>query len=67
MTTHERAQVSALLDRLDEAPERLIVVTGPRRTGKTTLVPQALGRIGCTYGYPARIGPRDPCRRCLPA
>ena len=44
MTTYERVQVSILLDRLDEAPERLIVVTGPRQTGKITLVRQALGR-----------------------
>ena len=51
MTTYERAQVSTLLDRLDEAPERLIVVTGPRQTGKITLVRQALGRIGRPHRY----------------
>ena len=51
MTTHERAQVATLLDRLDKAPERLIVVTGPRQTGKTTLVRQALGRIDRPHRY----------------
>ena len=47
----ERTQVSTLLDRLEEAPERLIVVTGLRQTGKTTLVRQALGRAGLPYRY----------------
>ena len=43
--TYVRAQISTLLGRLDEAPERLILVTGPRQTGKTTLVRQALERL----------------------
>ena len=43
---YEREQIATLVSRLDEAPERLIVVTGPRQTGKTTLVLQALERIG---------------------
>ena len=47
----ERTQVSTLLDRLEEAPERLIVVTGLRQTGKTTLVRQALDRAGLPYRY----------------
>ena len=42
---YEREQVSTLLDRLDEAPDRLICIAGPRQTGKTTMVRQALGRI----------------------
>ncbi len=45
MSVYERAQQSTLSDRLKEAPQRLIVVTGPRQTGKTTLVCQVLARI----------------------
>ncbi|MDE0055642.1 MAG: ATP-binding protein, partial [Gammaproteobacteria bacterium] len=41
----ERAQVSTLLDRLNEASQRLIFVTGPRQTGKTTVVDQSLERL----------------------
>ena len=42
--TYEREQVSILLRRLDEAPGWLIFITGPRQTGKTTMVRQVLGR-----------------------
>ena len=41
----ERAQVSTLLSRLNERPQRLIFITGPRQTGKTTLVDHALERL----------------------
>ena len=42
---YAREQISTLLGRLAEAPERLICVTGPRQSGKTTMVRQALRRI----------------------
>ena len=45
MSTFERTEISTLLARLDEPPSRLIIVTGPRQAGKTTLVQQALARI----------------------
>ena len=41
---YEREQIQTLLSRLDEVPERLICITGPRQTGKTTMVRQALDR-----------------------
>ena len=48
---YERELVSTLLDRLEEPAGPLIYVTGPRQSGKTTLVQQALRRIGrpCRY------------------
>lgn len=48
---YEREQISTLLSRLDERPERLICITGPRQTGKTTMVRQALARIDRPYRY----------------
>lgn len=51
MAVYERAQISTLLDRLDESPQRLIIITGPRQTGKTTLVLQALDRIARPHRY----------------
>ncbi len=42
---YQREQVSTLLRRLEEAPIRLIFITGPRQSGKTTIVRQALRRI----------------------
>ena len=45
MAAYKRAQISTLFDRLREKPQRLTIVTGPRQTGKTTLVLQALGQL----------------------
>ena len=45
MSSFQRAQLSTLLSRLREPPKWLIVVAGPRQTGKTTLVRQALEQI----------------------
>ena len=41
----ERAQVETLCRRLDEPPERIIALFGPRRTGKTIIARQALRQI----------------------
>ena len=41
----ERDQVALLVDRLNERPRHLQAVFGPRQTGKTTIVRQALRRL----------------------
>lgn len=45
MAEFERDQKAILVSRLREEPRRLIIVTGPRQTGKTTMVQQALAEF----------------------
>ena len=45
MDTYERPHGKTLLARLREEPRWLTIITGPRQTGKTTLVEQVLRRI----------------------
>ena len=45
MNSYERIQVKTLIDRLSEPVSRIIALLGPRQTGKTTIVQQALRRI----------------------
>lgn len=49
----ERAEIGKLLQRLREPVRRLTIIAGPRQVGKTTLVQQALTRIGAEK--PARF------------
>ena len=45
MNSFERTQVSTLVQRLGEEPRQIIALLGPRQTGKTTILHQALGQI----------------------
>ena len=45
MPVYERPQVGTLVERLTEAPRTIVAVFGPRQSGKTTAVKQALRRI----------------------
>lgn len=55
MSPFQRSQLSTLLERIKEHPEKpprhMIVVTGPRQTGKTTLVQQALEQTDILSTY----------------
>lgn len=53
MEPFERPHVATLVDRLAEPPRFIIAVFGPRQTGKTTLVRQALRRIDREHRYVA--------------
>lgn len=51
MPRFERGQVAALIDRLRETPRRIAAVFGPRQTGKTIIIRQALVRCGMPFRY----------------
>jgi len=51
MPNFKRQQVSTLITRFKEHPERMIIVSGPRQTGKTTLVQQALNSADIDSRY----------------
>ena len=60
MPPFQRAQVDILTRRLTEAPSRIIAVFGPRQTGKTTIVRQALQEIAQDSLYLAVDEPDSP-------
>lgn len=62
MTTFERAHVKKVLRHLldDDLPRLVVAVTGPRQTGKTTIIRQALERSGLPYQYIPVDRPYDP-------
>lgn len=64
MNSYERIQVKTLFNRLSEPVSRIIALFGPRQTGKTTIVQQALRRIDRPSRYlavddPASFSPFD--------
>ena len=64
MESFQRSQVITVVQRLAEAPHRLIALLGPRQTGKTTIVRQALRRIDLKSRYLAVDEPDSP-RPCF--
>ena len=60
--TFQREQYAVLMKRLQEPPRTLIFVSGPRQTGKTTLVRQALANIAMPSKYVAVDEPDEPPR-----
>ncbi len=51
MDPFQRSQVTTLVHRLAESPQRLIALFGPRQTGKTTIARQALRRVDLESRY----------------
>ena len=62
MKSYQREHVGILLERLKKPPICLILVSGPRQTGKTTLVRQAMSRLDREYLYLSadNLGPEAP-------
>ena len=59
MNPFQRTQVTTIVQRLAEKTNKLIAVFGPRQTGKTTMVLQALRQIDLESRYLAVDSP-DP-------
>lgn len=57
MNSYRRSQVKTLVDRLSEPVGRIIALFGPRQTGKTTIIQQALRRIDRPSRYLASDDP----------
>ena len=51
MHVFQRPQVHLLRQRLAEPPRHLITIFGPRQTGKTTIVQQALAQVDVQHRY----------------
>ena len=62
MESYQRSHVNTLVQRLAESPHHIIALFGPRQTGKTTIVRQALQQIESEHRYLAVDEP-DPCVR----
>ena len=60
MAPFQRSQVTTLVNRLAESPRQLIAVFGPRQTGKSTIVRQALQQIAQTSTYLSVDEPDSP-------
>ena len=65
MKPFHRTQVTTIIRRLAEKPNKLIAVFGPRQTGKTTIVRQVLRQIDLKHRYlavdsPDSLGPPLP-------
>lgn len=53
MAEFQRSYVNVLLERLSESPSHLITIFGPRQSGKTTIVQQALAQSPLVRRYEA--------------
>ena len=51
MDSYRRSQVTDVIRRLKEPPRHIITIFGPRQTGKTTLVQQALSSSNLEHTY----------------
>ena len=65
MKPYQRSQVAVLCERLAETPRHIIAIFGPRQTGKTTLVRQALQQIDIESRYLSVDEPRPAGSRGL--
>ena len=60
MALFQRSHVTTLVRRLSEVPTRIVAVFGPRQTGKTTIVRQALRQVERNSRYLSVDEPEPP-------
>ena len=60
MASYRRSEVTDVIRRLKEPPRHIIAVFGPRQTGKTTLVQQALSSSNLNHTYLSADEPIPP-------
>ena len=57
MLPYSRPHYSEILSRLNERAERMMIITGPRQSGKSTLILQVLQRVNRPWRYLAADDP----------
>lgn len=62
MPSYLRPQFAEIRERLNEKPERMLIIRGPRQCGKTTLIKQVLERIRQPLQYVSIEDPTDSFR-----
>ena len=65
MEPYQRPQVNTLRQRLNEAPHHIVALFGPRQTGKTTIVKQALLPFDPDHYWPLAVDDPNPSRPYL--
>ncbi len=62
MSSYLRPQFAEIRQRLNEKPERMLIIRGPRQCGKTTLIKQVLEKIRRPYQYVSIEDPAESFR-----
>ncbi len=62
MSFYKRPQFAEIRQRLNEKPERMLIIRGPRQCGKTTLIKQVLEDVRLPWQYVSTENPTESSR-----